>query len=259
VAFRSLVSGEVLDLSNLVSVERFARDYERLFARTGDSRFDHAIALKGFPPTIDYLISIGALKAPRFGNSEDLLTGQAPRAPDKIGRILTSMGALPWDMPHCRKHHGGGSLVILDGACVVAALRTTPCTGRIEFAEASPFAVLGFGVPEPHGRWSDGPKASFTCKIPAGTKPQTVRMSTTGFVQRERSQRMMVSINGGAQTEHIYTTSQAARELSLQLPLGKYDAIEIQFFFPDAVSPKELGLSPDGRKLAVSVKSLEFR
>ena len=264
IALRSLLPDQGLDLSKLVAVERYAQDYERLFAVKQEGRFDYAIGLSGFPPTMDYLFSIGPLKAPRGsnprggGNSRDIMNARPPREPDKIGRILTSVGAPFWDVPHCRKHRGGGSLVIVDGECVIASFQTV-CAGRIDLATAAPYATRGFSVPEPHGRWSDGAQASFTCDMPADHKPRTVHMSTIAFVPPGRTQRMFISINGGSRIEHTYSPSQDKRDISLQLPRGDYKAIEIQFFFPDAVSPHEAGVNADRRRLAVGIKSIEFR
>jgi hypothetical protein len=118
----------------------------------------------------------------------------------------------------------------------------------------------GFSAPEPHGRWTDGREASFACRIGAveGKKFFRVQIDTIGFVSRDHTQRVSISVNGEKPVDYLYEAGRERRMIELPLSVQASRDIRIGFTFPDAVSPKELGLSADPRKLGISVKSIRF-
>lgn len=121
--------------------------------------------------------------------------------------------------------------------------------------------LKGFDAAEPFGRWSKGPKASFKYVLPASAneQPLTVQISTvTALISALHSQRMLISINGGPKQEFLFG-SPARKNIELTLPAGSGTTGIIEMDFPDAISPKALGMSGDDRPLGVAVKSIEFR
>ena len=113
-------STKVIALSDVISVERFIKEYGR--SPGNPAKYDYGIGLFPGRRNFDYLITVGALKAPRVDNADDLLSGYAPSKPRKIGRIFTRVGSKPWDVPECRQFAGQDGLVILDGQCVINRL-----------------------------------------------------------------------------------------------------------------------------------------
>jgi hypothetical protein len=252
-----------LDTSDLVSLERQARLLRETIIPKTPNRFDYAVKT-GFFPTIDYMISIAILKAPRSVNAYDVLSSKQFSDLSIIGNILTTENSKPYDIAACRRYATAGSLIILDGDCVSRSLeKYLYCEGDFDFSAKgwiNPAMLHGFSSPETHGRWTDGKEASFNCKVPANNveAPSIVRISTTGFVYRNHSQRALVSVNGSKPVEYRY---EAGREMKvIELPLAHISAgeVRISFSLPDAVSPKELGMNEDTRKIAISVKSFEF-
>jgi phosphoglycerol transferase len=137
-----------------------------------------------------------------------------------------------------------------------------PCTGSFDLTNvgAVPADMLrGFGVPEPHGRWTDGSEASFTCTLPSGQVPSTVQISTWGYVFAGHSQRVIVWVNGKKGIEVNYRPGSDLRVIELPLPNSPGAKLSIRFDLPNAVSPLELGMSSDPRRIAISVRTIEFR
>ena len=84
-------STKVIALSDVVSVERFIQEHGG--SATVSAKYDYGIGLFPNRRNFDYLITIGALKAPRVDNADDLLSGYPPSKPRRIGRIFTRVGS----------------------------------------------------------------------------------------------------------------------------------------------------------------------
>jgi hypothetical protein len=121
--------------------------------------------------------------------------------------------------------------------------------------------LRGFSVPEPHGRWTDGNEATFVCTLPAGSDkpPSTVRITAWAYVYSGHLQEVTVSINGRRATEVHFGPGSDRKVIELPLPNSPGNKLNIEFSLPDAVSPRDLGMSSDSRKIAISVGTIEFR
>jgi hypothetical protein len=115
-------SSKIIALSDIVSVEHFIKEYGQ--PSSVSAKYDYGIGLFPGHRNFDYLITIGALKAPRVDNADDFINGRRPSKPRKIGRIFTRTGSTPWDIPGCRQVSQDG-LVILDGQCVLSSMTIT--------------------------------------------------------------------------------------------------------------------------------------
>jgi hypothetical protein len=88
--------------------------------------------------------------------------------------------------------------------------------------------------------------------------PSIVRINAMGFVYRNRSQRAFIAINGSRPVEYRYEKNWQMQVIELPLPSSSPGEIRIRFSLPDAISPKELGMNADPRKIAISVRSIQF-
>ena len=108
-------------VSHLISIERFARFSHEFLMEKIPGKFDYAIGLTGLSSSEDYMLSIGALGAPRDANTSNILGGKSFSDPAVVGHIMTSENAR-YDIPACRKYISPDSIVILDGSCVVTRI-----------------------------------------------------------------------------------------------------------------------------------------
>lgn len=121
--------------------------------------------------------------------------------------------------------------------------------------------LSGFGDVEPLGRWSIGNAASLKFNLPPDAKRETWKIQidlVTTLVNDNHAQRVIVSVNGGERKEFLIKST-ARRNIAVVVPASPDGRGEINLAFPDAISPKELGINPDVRKLAVRVKSIEIQ
>ena len=262
--FTVLPSSKVIAATDIISIERFALQYRNLGLESLPDKYDYGIGLFEIP-TFDYLISIGILKAPQSTNAYNILESKMPQEPDLIGRIFTRQGSLGWDVPECREYVTPGGLVILDGACVLSKVNIvqTMCSGTVDFTDRGylyPFDITGFSTPWAGGNWSVGNIASFRCKLPTeGAMPTKVLISGFGLVSEDYRQRMLVSINGAPSEEVLFTTDGELVTAELDINAQYETTLEFSFLFPDAISPRDLGINDDNRMLGVAIRTIEFK
>jgi hypothetical protein len=179
---------------------------------------------------------------------------ECPFSEEKVKELLARrLGAIP---PHSSPMY----FSLTDHEAVAVMV---PCRRYIDFSTEEGFpssAFKGFSRPEHHGRWTDGNKASFTCSLAAGGigTPARMRVATTAFVFRGHTQHVSISLNGAKPKELDYVAGGETKMLEFDISALRAGPIHLRFTLPDAVSPKKLGLNPDARKIAISVKSVEF-
>lgn len=240
----------------LVAAEADARQFVNSRATPAAGKYDLVFGLEGVPDIGNYFISRGVLGSPSFGISMDVLFARIPKLPEQVNQILTTKGSKLWDIAACRRGRAG-ALMILDGACVYKNLSSLQCKGTIEFASQGALdqASDGFSNPDRDGRWSEGQTAMLTCEQsePIAT---VAYLDAAGLVSDSHSQSMTFSVNGGITKTVEFSTQTPSRRI--EIPLPGAPKLTLRFTFPDAISPAELGINADQRKLAVKIYRLRF-
>lgn len=223
------------DLGHLVSIERTVTAVREVGAGAAAGKQDYVVDIAGIPWTDDYLYSIGLLEAPSSGVTRNFIMRKPIRDPERIGRIVTSVGSRPWDVSTCRRQVYAGGLVELDGTCVMSHISV--CGAGIDFSEASylsPTVAEGFNGPEPTGRWSQGLRSSITCTLKLGSpRPTQVLIQAQGHLSAG-PQRMLVSINGGPDRTFEYSRQTPLPVIRLDISKLQGDQLQLKFKYPDA-------------------------
>ncbi len=243
----------------IVSAEREARAFANSREKPAAGTHNFAIGIAEIGGFGNYLVSLFSLGTPPLGNSFEILMGNMPKNATDINQILTSRSSDPWDIRDCRRGTTG-SLISLDGACVYSQFTTLKCADTIEFTSRGTFekATSGFSTPGPNGRWSEGATATLTCDR-VDPAPTIAYFDTAGLVSETHSQHMLVWVNGKSPQTIEYSVQSPSRTIELPLPADNSPQLTFRFEFPDAISPAELGMNTDGRKLAVFVFRLRFK
>ena len=157
------------------------------------------------------------------------------------------------------------------GTCLQAASQINPLelVPAIEpgqktlFNDASPGGALlakGWSETEPWGTWSKSPDAEVMFRVLAPV--HSLRLEATAFLPpgHER-QRVVISINDmPAITAQLEQADGNLIEIPLtaemQERVSSQGVLRLQMQFADAVSPKQFGLGPDVRQLALGLKTL---
>jgi len=125
--------------------------------------------------------------------------------------------------------------------------------------------VYGWSAAEPCGTWSDGDSSMFLFKFsPVPRTDLELIIGARAFItETHTSQRVEVRANGRALTTLTYTAEQHDSLRSLVIPLsclrGGEGVLRLCFYYNDAASLVELGLSPDVRRLGLCVQSVEMK
>ncbi|MBY0272586.1 MAG: hypothetical protein K2X02_04125 [Alphaproteobacteria bacterium] len=132
-------------------------------------------------------------------------------------------------------------------------------TSKFHMGESSPYPVSGFSDFERSHRWTEGTKASITLPL-KDMEPRPSHISflnTEGFVTDSHKQDLIVKVNGEEVGRYVYTSNN--NNQTIDIPLPKVDQAKIEFEIPNAVSPSDLGVSTDKRKLGISFSEVQFR
>jgi hypothetical protein len=148
------------------------------------------------------------------------------------------------------------------------ALPTYKLGESLQFAsgsEGARFLGEGWSSPEPWGVWSDGSDASILLWL--GREPESdirLQLGANGFVSEKcPEQKIDVSINYAKVGELTYTLQNPNRSQSVYIPrsflVGRRGLIEIDFHFRNCVSPADLGLSSESRKIALGLNAIVLK
>jgi len=118
-------SSRLTTIQELLPIERFAMRYRQAEPGSISGKYDYAVGLFDAHPLVDFVISIGVLKAPQTRNVDDFYGGRLPSNSRRVGRIFTRQGSVPWDVPDCRQLATPDGFAILDGSCVLRSLMDT--------------------------------------------------------------------------------------------------------------------------------------
>jgi hypothetical protein len=129
-------------------------------------------------------------------------------------------------------------------------------------ADNTNLEMSGWSGPEPNGTWSDGGWASI--RIPLDPMPAggvRVKLSGSVFVNERLSTQKIILKSDGQEID-FWTTkfpgARFSREFIIQNEdLHKHGFLIIDFVFPNAMSPAQLGLSRDPRRLGVALNALQ--
>ena len=242
----------------IVDAERDARQFFKPESNSPIPQHDLALGIRGIGDFGDYLVSRIALGAPPVGEAFTALLGSPPKDARGIDRIVTSRNSVPWDVEACRKAISG-DLIALDASCVFASFGDLKCTDTIEFVSRGPLdnALTGFALPDQDGRWSEGPNATLTCEI-SDASIHVAHFGTVALVNDSHAQTMIVSVNGGEPMNIEYSSENPSRLVSIPLAVRGASELRFTFSFPHAISPLELGINGDDRKLSVKFHDLRF-
>jgi hypothetical protein len=257
-------ANQTIDVSQLARAERLVRaSRETVLGDPAPPQQDYAIDALGINLVADFYLSAVSLGAPFDDNAIAILTGRPPPHPEDARYILTSIGADFWDVPACRRILPVAGMVFVEASCVMKSAIPN-CEGVLDLSTRgwfSPYAIEGMSIAESFGRWSEGARASFTCKIAdRSSAPQLLKLVTRAFLPNGRTQRLVVSVGGGEPATYVYDGANPTREVALTIPAlaAASGRLHVSFEFPDAVSPKEAGVNDDIRRIAIAFSQISF-
>jgi hypothetical protein len=224
---------------------------------------DYAVALPQSDPVLDYMFSITALAAPQLRAIDELLLpllhGDFLRLGRASGNLVTATRS-PYDRVACRKVGPAGGLVVVDAACWARESRTCAAVtvlGKDGLSQDPRLA--GFSGAEPAGRWTDGERASFSCVLPRrSAKPVRIAIAATAFLPAGVPRQRVTLAAGGEKKQFVLTTRTPHRVLQLEVPAPASRRLTLTLTLPDAVSPRDAGMSADARELALFVNEIRI-
>ena len=134
---------------------------------------------------------------------------------------------------------------------------------RIDLSRFGKYATIflnsGWSVPENWGAWSDKKIALIILPLPAKT-PKILQIQAQAFInEKHPTQEIEIWINGKFQKREFLTKRQAnVIDIAISKEMMSQTALKVEFKFPDAISPKDMGVGYDARALAMGIESLTY-
>lgn len=233
----------------------------RTAAHAAPDKASYVIGTDGGTALTEYMLSIAHLHVPRMENINafSLLAARDIANWPAVDKILTSENGGFDQLRDCRTAPPQNGLVVVDGQCLVAAARAET---RIAFMAGNKVflcTLKGFSPREAAGTWTDGDTATLRCPVPrSGGKPfKSVALTAAPYNSRGNGQRVLMALDGQPAKQVLFNAGRQTEALPLAQPVP--DEIVMHLALPDAVSPQQLGLAADGRRLGISVQAIEFR
>ena len=250
------------DTSDIVAAERqltSLRDSVLSPAPTG--KYNLVADIAGMPVVVNYMFSLAVARTPREVAGHDFLAGTTLGPWERYGVIVSSRGHSRYAGADRCASMASGPLVVLDATCLSKVQREAAlCKGSFDFStkgRIDPGMLAGFSGAEQEFRWTEGTQVSFTC---TADEPRSLaKLALAPFLTpAHKRQRVSIAVNDAAP---IVAELSSASVSVVELPLPQVaPGQEMRFTIdlPDAVSPQSLGMSADGRRLGVAVRSLSF-
>ena len=251
-----------MDVSELVARERQIIERRDNVLMAQADKYNYVTELVGMPPMVNYMFTIGLLRAPRSENAINVMSGQPIKDLKIVGGIITSENSWLDRRYPCRRGLSAAGLVTMDGRCITKILNNEESNYDFSVPESTADChITGFSASESFGRWTDQRQAFIRCPIPVfgGVMAKKMEIDMSAFLNRLPKQTVQVTVNGAAPITVVFDNNTPQRILPFSLENVQGDRLEVRLVLPDAKSPKELGISDDGRLLGVSVRSIAFK
>jgi len=260
----SVPSQKKLDVSDVVAFERKLLSLsDTILPVPGNGKNNVVIGLDNMPAAINYMFSIAIAKTIRTIAIPDILVNNNISNPSDYSYIISSFKNPSFGAFSCNSL-SSGALSIVSSACIEQRIaKEMDCRATFDFSSngGMPKNILeGFSSPEAHGRWTDGKIAKFHC-LNKGIPLKALKLQIRPFVFGAlRSQRLSVAVNDHVLGKFDLSVPHGPENpLVINIPPNLASGkVLVEFEIPDATSPREVGLSEDGRKLGFSFQSIIF-
>lgn len=226
-----------------------------------EGKTDMVIDLGRQSDVVNYMFAIGIIHTPRAIAGPDLLLGYKLGPFEQYRTIISSRDGSRYSGRNCATSDAG-PLLTIDAACLKkAVIEASVCKQTLDFAargDLESSMLTGFSVAEQSGRWTDSHKATVTCTVQKPFSKATL-VAAPFLAGGHPRQRVLFSVNGGQPVQHEFTAPSNGTPITLPLPpLKPGEQMKFTIDLPDAVSPQQLGIGADGRRLGVTVLTLSF-
>ncbi|MGE6527569.1 hypothetical protein ACQKEM_00835 [Pseudomonas sp. NPDC077382] len=250
-----------ISVKRIANAEDAARDFYSIELSGGGSGNNAMVFnIDGLRRIDSYMLSLGALRHPRNGVPLKVLADGAPPDINSDVAFLITSSRSGFRTSSCVAERLKSGLVAIDLKCAYDEAATCPAVSDFSYSGNTLFASLyGFGEQEQFGRWTTGNTAGLSCTIPYDGISAIEVAFGGSFSAAGSSQKVGIFVNGVA-LKALEVRSEPQRVsidvAGLNLATGK--KLKIEFSTPGAVSPKDLGVSIDERKLGVIVRSVSL-
>ncbi|WP_338846372.1 hypothetical protein V8J88_21770 [Massilia sp. W12] len=255
---------KIYQMSDLYEAEQAVMNLRVSGVPYSPAKASYVTEIRQAPPMVNYMLSLGLLHSPRDDIAASILQQRPIRDFSAVNTLVTTADSQIDRSFPCRRNQVGGKYVVLDGRCIMQALRQSQgiydFTDRLSIAECQ---IDGLSEIEAFGRWTERNHVRIRCplpELPGGRKAERVELDITAFLEKTiTQQRVQVSLNGAEPAEYVIDRNMPTRMLSFSLKNVSGSMVDFRLTLPDAKSPKELGLGDDPRILGVSVRQLAFK
>ena len=252
---------KMLDVSDVVTLERKLIALNDTLIPPAESGKNNVMIGLG-NRTIDYIFSIAIAKTLHEVAWEQYIGKNDIQDLSKYANIISTHDNYLYGAAGCDSL-STGSLSIVKPDCVKQKIeKAQHCNAGFDFSRKGHVlatSLNGFSDEEKNGRWTDGYVAEFSCSRVGQSFKQVILYLSPFIAGKIKTQRLVVSINNQPLGEFELG---AVKNHSIILSIPdhiKESTYHLIFKIPNAISPKDLGLSDDSRQLGFMFESMTFQ
>jgi len=247
-----------LDTSDVVAIERqlmLLRDTALPAPPPGKSNL--VVDTRDMPPVVNYMFSLAVARTPRPVAEHDFLGGTVLGPLGQYGVLVSSRGHSRFGRVDDCSKAASGPLLVLDAACVERAEIASASDPNHRYYKRGEWPGLivrdeGLAAAEPWGVWSAGETVKYEFSVPFPGKFQ-LRLRAHAFATNAGK---AFSVQVGQQVQRFTLAAEdEERVFELANPDG---AKTLVFHVPAPVSPQQLGISDDARRLGMAITGLRI-
>ena len=135
---------------------------------------------------------------------------------------------------------------------------------RVQFAATGAgvgYLAGGWSTPEPWGTWSDGGRAEMLLPLPAGAR--SILLEAQPLLSSSHPRQTIEIRMNGVPLVTVSLTAQSSNrieipvsDVAIRAVLATDGLAKLDFSFPDAARPRDIGINEDSRRLALGLQAM---
>lgn len=261
----TLPSTSVLKVSNIVSLEQqIVALKNTVIQDPGQGKSNIIVDLNNMPREIDWMFSTAILNTPFSLAFQDAYKNSQIVDYGAYSIVVSGSQSSINKISNCKLSETVSGVVISNAECLGKFIKDSfKCSNIFDFTSQgfiSESLIFGFSGPEVAGRWTDGNSATFSCYTERVHLNELVIYANPFIYKNHDNLVFVININGQRSYPLKLTSNDLNKPIKIDLSeININGKLNLDFKIINPISPKEMGLNSDPRKIGLNVSKILIR